>query len=115
LQGVWPIVGIDGLAAAATLVVKHKRRLEVIKSQVFAAAALAAAMLSGSAAQAQYTAKDWPDGPMKQRFTSTCGGCRDINRVRVGYTPEGWLTVTRMMQNMAAPVPAEEWPAMTEY
>lgn len=52
---------------------------------------------------------------MKQRFTDTCGGCHDINRSRVGYTPEGWLTVTRMMQNMEAPVPAEEWPAMTEY
>jgi virginiamycin B lyase len=108
-------VGIDGVSAAATLVLKYKGRLDVLKSQFFAAAALAAAMLSGSVTQAQYTAKDWPDGPMKQRFTSTCGGCHDINRVRVGHTPEGWLTVTRMMQNMAAPVPAEEWPAMTEY
>jgi virginiamycin B lyase len=66
-------------------------------------------------ASAQYTAKEWPEGPMKQRFASTCGACHDINRVRVGYTPEGWLTVTHMMQNMGAPVPAEEWPAMTEY
>ena len=44
-------------------------------------------------AQAQYTAKEWPEGPMKQRFAETCGGCHDINRIRVGYTPEGWLTV----------------------
>ena len=52
---------------------------------------------------------------MKQRFTDTCGACHDINRVRVGYTPEGWLTVVRMMQNMDTPVPAEDWPAMADY
>jgi virginiamycin B lyase len=68
-----------------------------------------------SAAQAQYTAKDWPEGPSKHRFVVTCDGCHDINRVRIGYTPEGWLTVVRMMQNMHAPVPAEEWGAMTDY
>jgi len=66
-------------------------------------------------AHAQYTAKEWPEGSSKQRFADTCGGCHDINRVRVGYTPEGWLTVVRMMQNMNAPVPAEEWGAMSDY
>ena len=65
--------------------------------------------------QAQYTAKEWPEGPMKQRFTEACGGCHDINRIRVGYTPEGWLTVVRMMQNFDTPVPAEEWGAMQDY
>ena len=29
-----------------------------------------------------------------------CGGCHDINRLKAGYTPEGWRTVMRMMQNM---------------
>jgi hypothetical protein len=72
-------------------------------------------LLGTGVAHAQYTAKEWPEGPSKQRFTDTCGGCHDINRVRIGYTPEGWLTVVRMMQNMNAPVPAEEWGAMTEY
>ena len=72
-------------------------------------------VLGTTAAHAQYTAKDWPEGPSKQRFADTCGGCHDINRVRVGYTPDGWLTVVRMMQNMNAPVPAEEWGAMTDY
>lgn len=67
------------------------------------------------AAHAQYTAKEWPDGPSKARFVATCDGCHDINRVRVGYTPDGWLTVVRMMQNAHAPVPAEEWGAMTDY
>lgn len=66
-------------------------------------------------AQAQYTAKDWPEGAMKQRFAETCGGCHDINRVRVGYTPEGWLTVVRMMQNFGAPVAPEEWGGMLDY
>ena len=67
------------------------------------------------AAQAQYTGEEWPEGPSKQRFVATCDGCHDINRVRIGYTPEGWLTVVHMMQNMHAPVPAEEWGAMTDY
>ena len=80
------------------------------------AAPLALAILASALpAQAQYTAKEWPDGAMKQRFADTCGGCHDINRVRVGYTPQGWLTVVRMMQNMDTPVPPEEWPAMSEY
>jgi virginiamycin B lyase len=67
------------------------------------------------AAHAQYTAKEWPEGPSKARFAETCDGCHDINRVRVGYTAEGWLSVVRMMQNVNAPVPAEEWGAMTDY
>jgi virginiamycin B lyase len=67
------------------------------------------------AALAQYTEKEWPEGPSKQRFVVTCNNCHDINRVRVGYTPEGWLTVVRMMQNMSAPVAPEEWGAMTDY
>lgn len=66
-------------------------------------------------AQAQYTAKEWPEGAMKQRFTDTCGGCHYINRIRVGYTPEGWLTVMQMKLNAHAAVPAEEWGAMLDY
>ncbi|MGA8901421.1 virginiamycin B lyase family protein [Bradyrhizobium sp.] len=72
-------------------------------------------VLGAPRAHAQYTAKDWPEGPSKQRFVDTCNGCHDINRVRGGYTSEGWLTVVRMMQNMQAPVPAEEWGGMTDY
>src|SRR5579859_6661103 len=48
-------------------------------------------VLGTSPAHAQYTAKEWPEGPSKQRFVDTCNGCHDINRVRGGYTPEGWL------------------------
>jgi virginiamycin B lyase len=76
---------------------------------------LAMAFLAMPVAHAQYTPKDWPEGPSKQRFVDTCNGCHDINRVRGGYTPDGWLTVVRMMQNMHAPVPAEEWGALTDY
>ena len=81
------------------------------KSLLFLSAMI---VLGAPAAQAQYTEKEWPEGPSKQRFVATCNNCHDINRVRVGYTPDGWLTVARMMQNMSAPVPAEEWGPMTE-
>jgi virginiamycin B lyase len=83
-----------------------------MKTRLLAAAAV---LMLAVPAEAQYTAKEWPEGPMKQRFAETCGICHDINRVRVGYTPEGWLTVVRMMQNMDAPVAASEWAAMQDY
>jgi virginiamycin B lyase len=60
-------------------------------------------------------AQDFPDGPGKQTFTTYCGACHDINRVRAGYTPEGWRTVVRMMQNLDVPVPQNEWATLTEY
>jgi len=58
---------------------------------------------------------DFPDGPAKAIVVPMCGSCHDINRLKAGYTPEGWRTVTRMMQNMDVPVPAGQWPAVTEY
>ncbi|HKC33211.1 MAG TPA: hypothetical protein VKC16_07095, partial [Xanthobacteraceae bacterium] len=73
--------------------------------------AISAALLGMVSAQAQ----DFPDGPGKNTFTAVCGGCHDINRARAGYTPEGWHTVVRMMQNIEAPVPTEEWPVLTDY
>ncbi|HZP77217.1 MAG TPA: hypothetical protein VFB45_13825 [Pseudolabrys sp.] len=81
------------------------------------AAALAAATLIAVAlpAQAQTPAQDFPDGPMKQVFTERCGICHDLNRVRIGYTPDGWLMVSRMMQNMGAPVSGAEWGPLLEY
>jgi virginiamycin B lyase len=60
-------------------------------------------------------AQNLPDGPGKETVAAVCGGCHDVNRIRVGYTPEGWLTVIRMMQNFDTPVPAEEWPTVTAY
>jgi len=83
-----------------------------MRAIVFILAALPAATLP---AQAQYTAKEWPEGPMKQRFVDSCGSCHDINRIRVGYTPKGWIEVVRMMQNFDTPVPPEEWGALQDY
>jgi virginiamycin B lyase len=60
-------------------------------------------------------AQDFPDGPGKQIVTAVCGACHNINRLKVGYTPEGWRTVIRMMQNVDAPVPADQWASVTEY
>jgi virginiamycin B lyase len=73
---------------------------------------LACALLS-SAFPAQ--AQDFPEGPGKQIVTAVCGACHDINRIRVGYTPEGWRTVIRMMQNVETAVPADQWAVVTEY
>ena len=75
------------------------------------------AILLGTAsmARSQQPGQDFPDGPGKDTVVKVCNGCHDINRIRVGYTAEGWLSVVRMMQNVNAPVPAEEWGAMTDY
>jgi virginiamycin B lyase len=78
------------------------------KPVLFLASAIACCALSARA-------QDFPDGPGKKSFVASCGGCHDINRARAGYTPEGWRTVVRMMQNFDAPVPPSEWPALTEY
>ena len=66
-------------------------------------------------AYAQQAQADFPDGPGKQTFVNLCGGCHDINRVRLGYTPEGWRTVMRMMLNFDVPVPKDEVDTVTQY
>src|SRR5258708_12659271 len=72
----------------------------------FALAGLIALLFSSTpSARAQPTQQDFPDGPGKETFVSHCGGCHDINRVRAGYTPEGWRPAIRMMQNAYLPVP----------
>jgi virginiamycin B lyase len=60
-------------------------------------------------------AQDFPEGAGKQIVTAVCGACHDINRLKVGYTPEGWRTVIRMMQNVETPVPPDQWATVTEY
>ena len=79
--------------------------------------ALIAATLLWAAAQAsaQQAQPDFPDGPGKQTFVNFCGACHDINRVRLGYTPEGWHTVMRMMLNFGVPVPKDEVDTVTQY
>jgi len=84
------------------------------KQQVLTA--LAVALLSATApASAQQAQADFPDGPGKQTFVNLCGACHDINRVRAGYTPEGWHTVMRMMLNFDVPVPKNEVDNVTQY
>ena len=81
-----------------------------------ASAGLIALLFSSTpSARAQPTQQDFPDGPGKETFVSHCGGCHDINRVRAGYTPEGWRTVIRMMQNVDVPVPKAQWDTVTDY
>jgi virginiamycin B lyase len=78
---------------------------------------LATAMLVPFAlpAMAQQPGADFPEGAGKQIVLETCGGCHDINRLKIGYTPEGWHTVMRMMQNMEAPIPPDQVETVTQY
>ena len=80
-----------------------------MKSTVRLGAVLAVITMTSAMAQ------DFPDGPGKDVVVKTCGGCHDINRLKIGYTPEGWRTVVRMMQNMQAPVTPEQWPVVADY
>src|SRR3954454_16581199 len=66
-------------------------------------------------AQTPQPGADFPDGPGKALVVPLCNSCHDINRLKAGYTPEGWHTVMRMMQNMDVPVPKDEWPVVTDY
>src|SRR5262245_28535107 len=76
-----------------------------------------AALLAGAPAawSQQQPGQDFPDGPGKSTVVKVCHGCHDINRARAGYSAEGWLTLQAMMENMGAPIPPEEWPAVTAY
>jgi virginiamycin B lyase len=56
-----------------------------------------------------------PDGPGKETVAAVCGGCHAINRLGAGYTPDGWRTVMRMMQNMEVAVPADQMQTVTDY
>ena len=76
---------------------------------------VAALLSSASAAWSQPAPPNFPDGPGKDVVVSTCGGCHDINRLRAGYSPAGWNMIQHMMQNMAAPVAPEDWPAVVTY
>jgi virginiamycin B lyase len=60
-------------------------------------------------------AQELPDGKGKEMVAALCGSCHEVNRVRPGYTPEGWRTVMRMMANLEVPVPADQVATITEY
>src|SRR5262245_31990572 len=63
-------------------------------------------------AQAQ---QDLPDGAGRDLVVAHCGACHEVNRVRAGYTPEGWRTVIRMMQNVNVPLSKDQWDTVTDY
>src|SRR5260370_28978040 len=76
---------------------------------------IAACLCAAVPASAQQAQGDFPEGPGKQSLVDFCGGCHDINRVRAGYTPEGWHTVMRLMLDFDGPVPKGEIDTLTEY
>jgi virginiamycin B lyase len=78
---------------------------------VFAVATLGTAL----PANAQQAPQGFPDGPGKETVLSVCSGCHEVNRVRAGYTPDGWRTVIQMMKNVGAPVPPDQWDTVTAY
>jgi len=73
------------------------------------------ALLWAAPALAQQPGSDFPDGPGKDIVVGVCNGCHDINRVKAGYSPAGWNMLQHMMQNMGAPISAEDWPTVTSY
>lgn len=83
--------------------------------KLFLPALAAVVLCSAGPIQAQQVQQNYPDGPGKELFVATCGGCHDINRARAGYSAEGWNTLQHMMQNFAAPVSPEDWPTLTAY
>ena len=66
-------------------------------------------------AQTPTPGQDFPDGPGKEEVVNTCGACHDINRLKAGYSPQGWRTVLQMMQNAGAPVPDGRWMEVEHY
>jgi virginiamycin B lyase len=86
-----------------------------MSTQPLLAALVAASMCIAFPAHAQRGSQDFPDGPGKETVLAACGGCHEVNRVRAGYTPEGWRTVIQMMKNVDTPVPADQWETVTAY
>src|SRR5262245_46014724 len=81
-------------------------------SLLVAAAALFCVTLP---AYGQQPGADFPEGPGKQAVVNFWGAGHDINRLKIGYTPEGWHTVMRMMANMEVPIPKDQVDTVTDY
>ena len=82
------------------------------RTTLMSAVALACLM---APAHAQQSAQGFPPGPGQEIVSTTCNTCHPADRVRAGYTPEGWDMVMHMMQNFHAPVSAEDWPVVKAY
>ena len=86
-----------------------------LTSTSVAGATLLAAFLACTSAGAQQPGRDFPEGPGKSMVVDVCGGCHDVNRLRAGYTADGWHTVVRMMQNFGVPLPSDQVATVTDY
>jgi virginiamycin B lyase len=73
------------------------------------------ALLSATPAMAQQDRTDFSDGPGKSQVLGICGGCHDLDRLKAGYTPEGWQTVVQMMMNFGAPIPPDQAQTIAAY
>jgi virginiamycin B lyase len=78
-------------------------------------ALLGATLMSSGAGLAQQIGQAFPEGPGKSTVVAICGSCHDISRLTAGYTPDGWHTVIRMMQNFGAPIPPDQVATITDY
>jgi virginiamycin B lyase len=67
---------------------------------------------------AAFTAPAWAqsDASGKQVSDALCNSCHPLTaRTGNGYTPEGWRTALRMMQNHGVNIPPDQMPALYEY
>ena len=76
---------------------------------------LAATIIMTGPTLAQQAGVNFPAGAGKDDVVAVCGGCHDINRLKAGYTADGWRTVMRMMQNFGAPLAADHVTTVTDY
>src|SRR5215210_5765225 len=81
----------------------------------FASCFLSVSVFAQQSATTSKPGSDFPEGPGKQQVMDTCNGCHDINRIKAGYTPEGWVTIMAMKLNAGAPLQAEDWPTVLAY
>ena len=57
-----------------------------------------------------------PDGPAKQTVQNSCAACHGLSTVtNAGHTREEWVIVLHMMVNAGAPVPQNQFDAVTDY
>ena len=76
---------------------------------------LAATIIMTGPTLAQQAGVNFPAGAGKDDVVAVCGGCHDINRLKAGYTADGWRTVMRMMQNFGAPPAPDHATTVTDY
>ncbi|PYM17079.1 MAG: cytochrome C [Candidatus Rokuibacteriota bacterium] len=60
-------------------------------------------------------AQELPPGEGRELVAAHCNSCHPATRVGSGYTPEGWRTVMRMMQNHGVAIPPDQLATMTAY